>query len=183
MRESHPPFSNELQITRCYMRVRVAQRTVPHSPLAAYIYCIGDFFVHPTIEIRFSKCPTFTWSLAVNRKWRTTAPPPAPPKSKRVKIYIICKSSQLASLLKSLFTNLTPSLWVLRPNSTTGRNKYSASIVGHNHNNVPKKKDPHFMVTEISHGYQIFGNFHRNIIPSKTSTYVACFRLSLTTRK
>jgi hypothetical protein len=65
---------------------------------------------------------------------------PSPSKSKRVKIYIICKSSQLTSLLKSLFTNLTPSLWVLWPNSTTGRNKYSASIVGYNHNKVPKKK-------------------------------------------
>jgi hypothetical protein len=139
MRESHPLFSKELQITRCYMCVRVAQRTVLHSPLATYIYCTGDFFVQPTIEIRLSKCPTFTWSLAVNRKWRTTALP-STPKSKRVKIYFICKSSQLTSLLKSLFTNLIPSLWVLRPNNTTGRNEYSASIVGHNHNKVPKKR-------------------------------------------
>jgi hypothetical protein len=75
MHESHPLFSNELHITRCYVWVRVAERTVTHSPLATYIYCTGGFFAHTTIEIRLSECHTFTWSFAVDSKWQTTPPP------------------------------------------------------------------------------------------------------------
>jgi hypothetical protein len=99
----------------------------------------GDFLRQPAFEICLSECRTFTCSLVPERKWRN--PPPHLPTTKRVKICIMCKSLQLTSLLKSLFyRRLTPSLWVFRPNSTTGRNTSPASIGGLNNSKVPKKR-------------------------------------------